>query len=237
MTDKEKIAAVIGKIISFLFLALAVINLLLVITVSAVMPPILFVVVSIISFLVSLKRQHTAKEITAEILTLLFLIYFMFFTLPFSGNKKWQYPFQRWYIEFMANDDTNGFFPDKLPDNAENFRTEYTPPLMQGSGYYYICFNTDNIDEYKAYTENALLSFTMGEFKNGLSDENAAIFKKHCEDGFSLDYYVDIPECIDKAYNNTEIHIINSNFSWNHPHTDIIFINYDKNMVCFSSVG
>ena len=77
----------------------------------------------------------------------------------------------------------------------------------------------------------------MEEYRNGLSDENYAEFSKLAEDGYELDFYVDIPDCIDEDDYDTEIHIINSNFNWNHPHTDIIFINYDEKLVCFYSVG
>ena len=227
----------IGKVISFLFMALAIINLAIFITTSAVLPVILMVI-CVICFTVSLKRkQYDAKVIAAELVAVLVLAYFMFSTSLFSGSFIWQYPFQRWYIEFMANDDTDGFFPDQLPADAKNFCTEYCPPLMQGNGYYYICFNTDNIDQFKSYTKEAILSFTMEEYANGLSEKHAARFNEFAEDGYGLEFYVDIPDCIDEENYNTEIYIINSNFYWNHPHTDIIFINYDEKLVCFSSVG
>jgi len=109
--------------------------------------------------------------------------------------------------------------------------------MMQASGYYYICFTTDDIEQFRSYTENAVLSFTMEEYRNGLSDENDAKFNKLAEEGYGLDFYVNIPDCVDESDSNTEIHIINSNFYWNHPHTDIIFINYDEKLVCFYSVG
>jgi len=237
MADIKMISNTIGKIISFLFLAAAIINLAVVIMTSAFMPVVMMIICTVCFIIAYRRKQYNAKAIAAELFAVLVLAYFMFFTAFFSGSIKWQYPLQRWYIEFMANDDTDGFFPDKLPDDAENFRTEYCPPLMQGSGYYYICFTTDNVEQYKAYTENAILSFTMEEYSNGLSEENDVKFNELAEDGYGPEFYVDIPDCIDESDDNTEIHIINSNFYWNHPHTDIIFINYDEKLVCFSSVG
>lgn len=227
----------IGKVISFLFLAIAVINLLIIVLTSALMPVVMMIICAVCFIVTFRKKQHTAKTIALGLFTAVILICFIFFTSVIWGGMKWQYPFQRWYIEFMANDDTDGFFPDKLPADAENFRTEYCPPLMQASGYYYICFNTDNVEQYKKYTENAVLSFTMEEYNNGLSEENAATFNELAEDGYELEFYVNAPYCIDESDSNTEIHIINSNFYWNHPHTDIIFINYDEKLVCFYSVG
>ncbi len=233
MTVKNKI----GKAVSFLFLAIAVINLLVIVLTSALMP-IVMMVICIVCFIVAFRRQqYTAKTIALELFMTAILICFLFVTSIILGGMKWQYPFQRWYIEFMANDDTDGFFPDKLPADAENFRTEYCPPLMQASGYYYICFNTESVEQYRSYTENAVFSFTMEEYNNGLSEENAAIFNELAEEGYGLDFYVNTPYCIDKSESKTEIHIINSNFYWNHPHTDIIFINYDEKMICFYSVG
>lgn len=227
----------IGKVISFLFLAIAVVYLLIIALTSALMPVVMMIICAV-CFIVAFKRQqHTFKTIALELFTALILMCFIFFTSVLWGGMKWQYPFQRWYIEFMANDDTDGFFPDKLPADAENFRTEYCPPLMQASGYYYICFNTDSIEQYRSYTENAVLSFTMEEYNNGLSEENAVIFNELAEEGHGLDFYVNIPDCLDESDSNTEIHIINSNFYWNHPHTDIIFINYDEKLICFYSVG
>ncbi len=76
------------------------------------------------------------------------MAYLPAFPSPFSVGFKWQYPFQRMYIEKLANDDTDGFFS----------------AITQASGYYYICFNTDNIEEYRAYTDNSRLSFTMEEY-------------------------------------------------------------------------
>ncbi len=227
----------IGKIISFLFLAIALINLAVVIMTSAFMPVVMMIICTVCFIVAFRKKQYSVKNIAVELIAVLISAYFIFSTSIFLGNMKWQYPFQRWYIEFMANDDTDGFFPDKLPADAENFHTEYCPPLMQASGYYYICFNTDSVEQYKAYTENAILSFTMEEYNNGLSDENNAKFNELAEEGYGLDFYVNIPDCIDKSIGSTEIHIINSNFYWNHPHTDIIFINYDEKLICFYSVG
>lgn len=227
----------IGKMISFLFLAIAVVNLAVVVLTSTFMPVILMIISTVCFIVVFRRKQYDAKVIAVELIAMLVLAYLMFFTSPFSGNSKWQYPFQRWYIQTMANDDTDGFFPDKLPADTGNFRTEYIPPIMQGSGYYYICFNTEAIEKYKAYTENAVFSFTMEEYSNGLSEENDVKFNELAEDGYGLEFYVDIPDCIDESDANTEIHIINSNFYWNHPHTDIIFINNDEKQVCFSSVG
>ena len=237
MADTKKFPIIIGKIISFLFLAAALFNLAVVVMTSAFMPVVLMILCTVCFIVAFRRKQYDAKAIVVELVAVFILAYFMFFTSLFSGNIKWQYPFQRLYIQIMANDDTDGFFPDKLPADAENFRTEYCPPLMQGSGYYYICFNTDNVEQYKAYTENAILSFTMEEYRNGLSDENYAKFDELAEDGYGPEFYVDIPECIDESDGGTEIHIINSNFYWNHPHTDIIFINYDEKLVCYSSVG
>ena len=237
MVDIKKVKNTIGKIISFLFLAIALINLAIVVMTSAFMPVILMIICTVCFIVAFRRKQYTAKAIAIELLAVLILTCFIFFTSLFFGSFKWQYPFQRWYIEFMANDDTDGFFPDKLPDDAENFRTEYCPPMMQASGYYYICFNTEDIEQYKAYTDNAVLSFTMEEYHNGLSTENSAKFNELAEDGFGLDFYINIPHCIDKSDSDTAIHIINSNFYWNHPHTDIIFINYDEKLVCFYSVG
>ncbi len=233
MTFKNKI----GKTISFLFLTIAAVNLAIVALTSALMP-VVMIIICTVCFIIAFKRQlYTAKTIALELFTAVILICFVFFTSVLLGGMKWQYPFQRWYIEFMANDDTDGFFPDKLPADAENFRTEYCPPLMQASGYYYICFNTDDIEQYKSYTENSVFSFTMEEYNNGLSEENAAIFNELAEEGYGLEFYVNTPYCIDKSISSTEIHIINSNFYWNHPHTDIIFINYDEKLVCFYSIG
>lgn len=233
MTVKNKI----GKAVSFLFLAIAVVNLLVIVLTSALMP-IVMMVICIVCFIVAFRRQlYTAKTIALELFMAVILICFLFVTSIIWGGMKWQYPFQRWYIEFMANDDTDGFFPDKLPADAEKFCTEYCPPLMQASGYYYICFNTEDIELYKDYTKNAVFSFTMEEYNNGLSEENAALFNELAEEGYGLDFYVNTPYCIDKSESKTEIHIINSNFYWNHPHTDIIFINNDEKMICFYSVG
>ncbi len=107
--------------------------------------------------------------------------------------------------------------------------------MMQASGYYYICFNTDT--DCSEYTDKSIMTLTMEEYRNGLSDENMAIFENLGEDGYSLDFYVDIPECMEDASDSTEIHIISSNFSRNHPHTDIIFTNGDEKLVYFTSIG
>lgn len=227
----------IGKGISLLFLAIAVVYLLIIVLTSAIMPIVMMIICIVCFWVTFKKRQHTAKAIALELFAAIILTFFIFFTSIILGGMKWQYPFQRWYIEFMANDDTDGFFPDKLPADAENFRTEYVPPLMQASGYYYICFSTDNVEQYRSYTENAVLSFTMEEYNNGLSEKNTAIFNELAEEGYGLEFYADIPDCINESDANTEIYIINSNFYWNHPHTDIIFINYDEKLICFYSVG
>lgn len=237
MADTKRFPIIIGRIISFLFLAIALFNLTVVVLTSAFMPAVLMILCTVCFIAAFRRKQYDAKTIVVELIAVLVLAIFMFFTSIFVGSIKWQYPFQRLYIQVMANDDTDGFFPDKLPADAENFRTEYCPPMMQASGYYYICFSTEDIEQYRTYAENAILSFTMEEYNNGLSEKNSARFDELAEEGYGLEFYVNIPDCIDESDGNTEIHIIDSNFYWNHPHTDIVFINYDEKLVCFYSVG
>ena len=63
MADPKKIENTIGKVLSFLFIAIAVINLLISVLTSAIMP-IIMMIICIACFIVTFrKRQHTAKTI------------------------------------------------------------------------------------------------------------------------------------------------------------------------------
>ncbi len=99
MADTKKLENIIGKAVSFLFLAIALCNLTIIVMTSAIMP-VFLLIISTICFIVSFRKKlHTAKSIGIVLIAVLILTCFMFFTSSFSGKMSWQYPFQRWYIE------------------------------------------------------------------------------------------------------------------------------------------
>lgn len=226
MTSKKTIIFIPYLITAFTGIALSV-------CISSVMP--LFpVFLSLICLKLCSNKKTSAL---LYILSLIFILYLYAFPASFSGVFKWQYPIQKQYIKAIHGLDTSGFFPDTLPDNAEDFKTEFFPSIMQGAGHYFISFTLP--DEYcseiiQNAAENSVMTVSaVNAADNSYSEEETALIKALGKDEYSV-LSVYIPEEFQSS-ESALVYIYTSNFNFNHPHTEALIA--DGNRICYSRLG
>ncbi len=173
------------------------------------------------------------------------LVFLMYtgFTGHFSGNKAFQYPFQRWYVNEKGGFDVS-FMPEKLPDTIYSYSTDFMPSVLQGSGYYSVLVETDEetVAEIKADTEKRAmeilpLSDCLDEYtiEDCVSDE-AGAFQYVYKDSEENSFFVYIPF---EALKNTDgfyVYVVYTDYDFNHPDTRAYIINESTNTVIWSII-
>jgi len=208
--------------------------------------------VRILSLSFSDKNKPLGKNRVLKAVIGSLVILFIIFMVPhaFSGTLKYRYGFQKKYVNMSHNLGDTDYFPEKLPDHAEDFHTQFSPSIMQGTGHYCVCFTTDSetIEMYeKRSSENAIMRFPLEEYYD---IESGSIEDRE----FSLKYKDEIAALNDSEYTSgtltlfideyakshaegAEVFIIDAVFDSNHPHCAAVIINKETNFVEFSRLG
>ncbi len=171
-------------------------------------------------------RKKTANCTPEAILLSLLMIGGLCITQPFSGSFRFQYPLQKLYVEKKCRADIEGLFPEKLPESAKKFRTEFMPPIMQGAGYYFVTITADEETVElirKEYQEKAEFVFSPTELDDSASEH----LKLSAADVYIPDEFRDSPQA--KCY------LLSATGNWNHPHTKLVII--DEQKICWSKLG
>lgn len=206
----------------------------------------------LLTFVFSHKNKLLGKNRVLKAVIGSLVILFIIFMVPhaFSGTLKYRYGFQKKYVNMSHNLGDTDYFPEKLPDHAENFHTQFSPSIMQGTGHYCVCFTTDSetIEMYeKRSSENAIMRFPLEEYYD---IESGSIEDRE----FSLKYKDEIAALNDSEYTSgtltlfideyakshaegAEVFIIDAVFDSNHPHCAAVIINKETNFVEFSRLG
>lgn len=181
---------------------------------------------------------RNARKMSASIFIAVVTAFMAFFLLPlpaaFSSEAKFMYPLQSQYIRSSKNINIEGYFPEKLPESAENFKTEFMPSILQGTGHYYVCFNAD--DEYisaavRECSQKAVMSFKAAERDSAEIDEKV----KKISGNENASPVVYLPEFV--SGNNEVIYLLKSNYNFNHPSSMSVIINENENIICYSKLG
>ena len=183
-------------------------------------------------FLVILINMIMKKRAKARMCSILFTCIFAvnalfwgMFVLPIKVYTRWQYPLA---LEYATN---NTFLPEKLPDSAENIEFDFMPTILQGGGHVAVGFTAD--DEYVAELTDRLNDEAVIIRNYGSSDST---YYKFAEDQAEVEAghknIVLYEGKIRTEHPNSTAYIIETNFDWNHPHSNVVFI--DGNYVFFS---
>ena len=135
---------------------------------------------------------------------------FLFLTPPIALESPfmWQYPFQSRFLSLYRYGEPE-WFPDFRKDVKSNYRFEFLPSIMQGTGFYTVHFVT-------------------------MPERAAEYAKQYAEAGADA---VPLPDCIadfDSAVRVNEdffpepdaatVYVIQSNRNFNHPHSKTVTV-------------
>lgn len=119
------------------------------------------------------KITHIKFVIKTLFVAFILIAIMCIFPLAFSSFLKWKYPLQKFYINVMtSNVKFPDYFPEYIPQSAENYRLEYIQSMMQGTGHSLVEFTADSkiISEYEnKFSKEAVINFSLAEYVNNES--------------------------------------------------------------------
>ena len=170
-----------------------------------------------------------------------FIVGFMFL-LPgaFSSKTAWRYRAQLKYVDIIRNGSFD-CFPDKLPEEISDYKIEYFPSIMQGTGHFRVHFKTSaqQLEQYeKEYSAQALYTISLVDFKGTWDIQVDEVNPK------ATVYYSD--KSLEVAYDkyfwaghekDATVYVVSAVHYWNHPHSGAVIINKAENMIEFTHLG
>ncbi len=190
-----------------------------------------------------LKCAEKIPVAVSIILTVIFVTILFFqsiFFLGFGSHTPWRYNFQKSYIIFRNNYEFK-VAPEKLPDDISDYSMEYLPSIMQGTGHSSVRFKASQ-DVIKAYEEEfsakAIYTYPYSEFEYGYSiyvEEVSPKASATWEDDKSLYIYSDSDFWEEST--SATVYVISAVHNWNHPHSSVVIIDSEKNMIEFAQLG
>ena len=131
------------------------------------------------------------------------------------------------------------WFPDKLPDDAENCRMDYLPTIMQGGGLFSVGFECGEgtAAEWESFgKENAVYIVPLSEYAKAdgefFDPKGYEVSAQNAEqnDYPTLDVHYD-----KKLWQGSEdgavIYVMYTNLNWNHPHTEAVIVSRNDGKV------
>lgn len=146
----------------------------------------------------------------------LFLFFGVTVVSPITNGISFQYPYQMRYVDKFGYH--NEFFPEELPDRADNYEMNFMPSIMQGSGWTNVSFQTDKdtIAKYIGKME------TQGCRAESLAEHKGlALLEPH------------LPERIANDLQGSRIYVVRFSDDWNHPHIECMVVNEETGYVMF----
>lgn len=148
---------------------------------------------------------------------------FLFLTPPLElhSSQKWQYPFQRRFIGLYPNVKEPAWFPDFRKDVQRDYRFEYVPSIMQGTGHFTVHFVTsperaaEYAVQFSAQTDETYLLAECDLDGNAL----------YADTGF----FADAPDAV--------IYVLESNHYFNHPHSSTVVVDTASGKVELTKYG
>lgn len=159
------------------------------------------------------KTTSTDKFLIPRVICSLILLYSAVMTItPFKSKLAYQYFIQKNYISrFGYNTE---MLPESLPKNTHNYKIDFSPSILQSSGYISVSFYTseENINNYISkydYISEMTLS------------DNTDDVSKYTK------------EFLDAKVNDVHFYIIYDNNDFNHHRTTAINVDYTTNRIEF----
>lgn len=181
--------------------------------------------------------QENVKRIIIFLLIAAFSQSFAPFYVSRSG--AWRYPIIKSYVEFYHTCDIPDWFPDKIPDGAEDYRLDYLPSVMQGIGHFSARFKCsgEELDRIESIgKERALFIVPLADYvKDGADRIYAAGYEASPEYKADEDAMISYVVCDSEFWQGCEdgavMYIISTDLDTIESHTDAIIVNRDSGMV------
>lgn len=116
------------------------------------------------------KNIQKTKWILKCIIMLLINIYLNAFSWGFTSRSTWKYTLQKEYVQDKKGSGKINWLLEELPDNIENYKMSYMPPLMQGSVCFHVRFETEKKmcqSLENKYKTQAIYTLTIAQYING----------------------------------------------------------------------
>ena len=229
----------LAALIFFLVLALlGIAGFVLTAAVKFIAAAVLCVLVGIIGFAAD-RNSHSKRGIIGRIVALVIILFFMFSmpSLIILPSKVWQYPFQKFYTGLYRNVREPDWFPDFRNDVQSDYIFDYMPSIMQGTGYFSVCFVTspERASEYeRKFSSQAEYIVSLDEF-------TAA--SRYSVGGDSNDPW----EVLDIYWNrnfwkkgeepSAQIYVLDAVLNYNHPYSSAVIIDTESGRIQLSQLG
>lgn len=174
------------------------------------------------------KAPPKKKDIVLQVISALIVLMLIFSMPPMglSSRMLWQYPFQRGFVGMYSNIKEPMWFPDFRDDVIGDYRFDYLPSFMQGTGHFSVRFVTspERAAEYSQnYSQQAkwTLSYENVSF-TATQDQYPDIFADR-------DFWENAP--------GAAVYILDGVVDWNHPHSSAVIIDVQTGRVQLSQLG
>lgn len=185
------------------------------------------------------EENHFFKSIKWCVIVIPVIAYSSLFAPGIKSKSAWKYDFQRKYIEFY-NHNALANMPDEFPDEMTDYRLDYMPSVLQGTGHSSVRFKASQ-DVIKAYEEEysakAIYTYPLSVFQDGSIDVEQISPKADIgiQDDKSLLVYRDTDFWSEST--SATVYVTSATHNWNHPHSTAVIIDSEKNMIEFAQLG
>ncbi len=208
-----------------------------------------FCIVSAFIYLLvdKMKPTRTAKENVERVgkrvigTVLVTGIVLVFPPLFVSSFGLWQYPMQSAFLNLYHNNREPEWFPEFSKDVERNFEFSYMPSVLQGNGWYSVCFETtkERAAEYEAeYASQAQFIIPVSDYLNQIVDLKACAADGKVKDNAVFECYID-REFWDDAKNEESkamIYVLSTNLDWNHASASVVIVDAETCKVQLSEL-
>ena len=205
-------------------------------------------IICLIIVIFEVKAYKDKKEIKGS--KTAYVICGIFAALIVIYFSLWRYGFGKLFgvyslkLSYAASGGyTTTFFPEKVPEGAKLKDFGHLPTIMQGDGYVYAVFDTEDATllsklENEAAAK-AIMSFDITELGTGeMLKENLDLAEKIFREktGFKdIDPTIDFTDPARIRYDHPDhditIYIIDSNFYFNHLRTDAVLVDHTDGVI------
>lgn len=217
----------VHRIILIIFTALCLFGSILTMSVKFIFAAIIIGIISVTGLQKDKKAPSEKKDIILRVISVWIVLMFIFSTPPLGLSSRflWQYPFQKSLVGMYSNVKEPEWFPDFREDVLGEYRFDYLPSIMQGTGHFSVRFRTSprRAAEYaEIYSRQA--KWTIA-FDNAIYSEP----RDECPDFFSdRDFWGD---------SSAKVYILDGVADWNHPHSSAVIIDTNTGKIQLSQLG
>lgn len=195
----------------------------------------IWLIFSVIFLLQSKKKFVFVLSIAGCVAAVPLLLLMTMLAPVITSESPWKYNLQQQYVG-LYNEGSFENFPDTLPENIGDYRFEYKPAIMQGSGHSSVRFtgSAEVIVAYeREYASQAIYAIPLSRFDHGDTSVETVSPKARVpyEGDKHLSVYVD-----DDFWGDTEatVYVLSATHNFNHPRSSAVIISSDYSKIQFS---